>query len=47
MFKFTYYKRIQLSFLLLIFIPLIAVSIISFVLIRDTMVEKHSATRMS
>ncbi|WP_339223557.1 histidine kinase [Paenibacillus sp. FSL W7-1332] len=40
MFKFTYYKRIQLSFLLLIFIPLIAVSIISFVLIRDTMVEK-------
>lgn len=40
MFKFTYYRRIQLSFLLLIFIPLIAVSIISFVLIRNTMVEK-------
>ncbi|MEK4473115.1 histidine kinase [Paenibacillus sp. FSL R7-0048] len=40
MFKFTYYRRIQVSFLLLIFIPLIAVSIISFVLIRDTMVEK-------
>ncbi|MGM1047126.1 MAG: histidine kinase [Bacillota bacterium] len=40
MFKFTYYKRIQLSFLLLIFIPLIAVSVISFVLIRGTMVEK-------
>ncbi|MGG3281601.1 cache domain-containing sensor histidine kinase [Paenibacillus solani] len=40
MFKFTFYKRIQLSFLVLIFIPLIAVSIISFVLIRDTMVEK-------
>lgn len=40
MFKFTFYKRIQLSFLLLIFIPLIAVSIISFVLIRNTMEEK-------
>ena len=40
MFKFTYYRRIQLSFLLLIFIPLIAVSVISFVLIRETMVEK-------
>ncbi|WP_068784845.1 sensor histidine kinase [Paenibacillus phocaensis] len=40
MFKLTYYRRIQLSFLLLIFIPLIAVSVISFVLIRSSMVEK-------
>ncbi|WP_055108228.1 sensor histidine kinase [Paenibacillus ihumii] len=40
MFKLTYYKRIQLSFLLLIFIPLIAVSTVSFLLIRSSMVEK-------
>ncbi|GJM79452.1 hypothetical protein HMSSN139_19480 [Paenibacillus sp. HMSSN-139] len=40
MFKLTYYRRIQLSFLLLIFIPLVAVSVISFVLIRSSMVEK-------
>jgi len=40
MFKLTYYRRIQLSFLLLIFIPLIAVSTISFLLIRSSMVEK-------
>ncbi|WP_110932920.1 cache domain-containing sensor histidine kinase [Paenibacillus bouchesdurhonensis] len=40
MFKLTYYKRIQLSFLLLIFIPLIAVSTVSFLLIRNSMVEK-------
>ncbi|WP_120461611.1 sensor histidine kinase [Paenibacillus aceti] len=40
MFKLTYYRRIQLSFLLLIFIPLIAVSTVSFLLIRSSMVEK-------
>lgn len=40
MFKLTYYRRIQLSFLLLIFIPLIAVSTISFMLIKETMEEK-------
>lgn len=40
MFKLTYYRRIQLSFLVLIFIPLIVVSTVSFLLIRGSMVEK-------
>ncbi|GAA0394094.1 cache domain-containing sensor histidine kinase [Paenibacillus motobuensis] len=40
MFKLTYYRRIQLSFLVLIFIPLIVVSTVSFLLIRSSMVEK-------
>lgn len=40
MFKLTYYRRIQLSFLLFIFLPVIAVSVISYVLIEKTMVEK-------
>lgn len=40
MFKLTYYRRMQLSFLVLIFLPIIAVSVISFVLIKQTMVEK-------
>jgi two-component system sensor histidine kinase YesM len=40
MFKLTYYRRIQLSFLVLIFIPLIVVSTVSYLLIRSSMVEK-------
>ncbi|MFU1794503.1 sensor histidine kinase [Paenibacillus azoreducens] len=44
MFKLTYYKRIQLSFLLFIIVPIITVSVISFVLIKETMVEKLQLT---
>ncbi|GIP31704.1 sensor histidine kinase [Paenibacillus sp. J2TS4] len=44
MFKLTYYRRIQLSFLIFIFLPIIAVSVISFVLIKQTMVEKLQLT---
>jgi len=40
MFKLNYHRRIQLSFLLLIFLPIVAVSVISFILIKGTMVEK-------
>lgn len=43
-FKMTYYRRIKLSFLLFIFLPIIAVSVISFVLIKETMVEKLQLT---
>ncbi|WP_211748109.1 histidine kinase [Paenibacillus sp. Marseille-Q4541] len=44
MFRLTYYRRIQLSFLLFIIVPIIAVSVISFVLIKQTMVEKLQLT---
>lgn len=44
MFKMTYYRRMQLSFLLFIFLPIIAVSVISFGLIKETMVEKLQLT---
>lgn len=40
MFKLTFYRRIQLSFLLFIIVPIITVSVISFILIKETMVEK-------
>ncbi|WP_068619854.1 sensor histidine kinase [Paenibacillus tuaregi] len=40
MLKLTYYRRIQLSFLLFIILPVLTVSVISFVLIKETMVEK-------
>lgn len=38
--KLTYHRRIQLSFLLYIFLPILAVSIFSFSLIRESMIEK-------
>jgi len=38
--KLTYHRRIQLSFLLYIFLPIVAVSIFSFSLIRESMIEK-------
>ncbi len=38
--KLTYHRRMQLSFLLLIFLPVVAVSVISYALIKETMVEK-------
>ncbi|GIO34583.1 MULTISPECIES: cache domain-containing sensor histidine kinase [Paenibacillus] len=44
MFKLNYYRRIQLSFLLFIIVPIITVSVISFVLIKETMVEKLQLT---
>lgn len=40
MFKLNYHRRIQLSFLVFIFLPVVSVSVISFILIRGTMVEK-------
>lgn len=40
MFRSTYYRRIQLSFLLLIGLPIITMSIVSFIVIRQNMVEK-------
>lgn len=40
MFKLNYHRRIQLSFLIFIFLPIVAVSVISFLLIKETMVEK-------
>ncbi|WP_438347621.1 sensor histidine kinase [Paenibacillus sp. FA6] len=40
MFKMTFYRRIQISFLLFIIVPIITVSVISFILIKETMVEK-------
>lgn len=40
MLKLTYYRRIQLSFLIFIILPVLTVSVISFVLIKETMVEK-------
>ncbi|WP_339324648.1 histidine kinase [Paenibacillus sp. FSL W8-0194] len=44
MFKLNYYRRIQLSFLLFIIVPIITVSVISFALIKETMVEKLQLT---
>jgi len=38
--KLTYHRRIQLSFLLYIFLPIVAVATFSFSLIRDSMIEK-------
>ncbi|MGO4348211.1 sensor histidine kinase [Paenibacillus sp. MCAF9] len=38
--RLSYYQKIQLSFLLFIIVPIITVSVISFVLIKETMVEK-------
>nr|WP_202128644.1 histidine kinase [Paenibacillus dendrobii] len=40
----NYYRRIQLSFLLFIIVPIITVSVISFALIKETMVEKLQLT---
>jgi len=40
LFRSTYYRRIQLSFLLLIGLPIVTMSIVSFIVIRQNMVEK-------
>lgn len=40
MYKLNYQRRIQLSFLMFIFLPIVAVSTVSYVLINDSMVEK-------
>ncbi|WP_150275320.1 sensor histidine kinase [Paenibacillus tepidiphilus] len=40
MFKLTYYRRIQLSFLLFIILPILAVSIFSYTLLKQNMIEK-------
>ncbi|MEF2246788.1 sensor histidine kinase [Paenibacillus sp. IITD108] len=38
--KLSYHRRIQLSFLVFIFLPIIAVSVGSYILIKDSMIEK-------
>ncbi len=38
--RLSYHRRIQLSFLVFIFLPIIAVSVGSYILIKDSMIEK-------
>ncbi|MFX3631517.1 MAG: sensor histidine kinase [Candidatus Pristimantibacillus sp.] len=40
MFNSTFYRKIQVSFLVFIILPIISVSVISYVLIKESMVEK-------
>ncbi|MCG7406951.1 histidine kinase [Paenibacillus sp. ACRRX] len=44
MFNLTYYKRMLLSFLLFIIVPMVAVSVQSFYLIKESMLDKLHAT---
>ncbi|WP_342424034.1 histidine kinase [Paenibacillus sp. FSL E2-0178] len=40
MHKLTYYRRIQLSFLLFIILPILAISVFSYTLLKQNMIEK-------
>ncbi len=44
MFHLTYYKRMLLSFMLFIIVPMVAVSVQSFYLIKESMLDKLHAT---
>ncbi|WP_374015982.1 histidine kinase [Paenibacillus thiaminolyticus] len=44
MFNLTYYKRMLLSFMLFIIVPMVAVSVQSFYLIKESMLDKLHAT---
>ncbi|MGO4108275.1 histidine kinase [Paenibacillus sp. YAF4_2] len=45
--RLTYYRRIQLSFLLFIIFPILAVSILSYTLLKQNMIEKFQISNSS
>ncbi|WP_435166066.1 cache domain-containing sensor histidine kinase [Paenibacillus glycanilyticus] len=45
--RLTYYRRIQLSFLLFIIFPILAVSVISYTLLKQNMIEKFQISNNS
>ncbi|AIQ48933.1 helicase Ski2 [Paenibacillus sp. FSL R7-0273] len=47
MHKLTYYRRIQLSFLLFIILPILAVSVFSYTLLKQNMIEKFQLSNSS